>query len=138
MTEQEKIVDRKKTKRTLIYIVLGFVFFIFYQIKDKTSAFSNPSETTDNQAVESVNKEVSDYSGNKCAECNKNCKLGSEIYSSGDAMSGYKPYYLCGDTHCVNIRYEKDMRMKKYETQEQQYRNDMQDQGQEEATLHVN
>jgi len=141
MTEQEKLDDRKKTRRTMILVVIGFAMFLFYQVKTKTNLLGRSSNDTmieNTDHTKNSIQEVSEYSGYKCAECGTRCKTSSQIYSNGDAMSNYQPYHLCGNTDCINRRYEKDLRMRKHERLEQNYRDEMRQQGVESPTMHVN
>lgn len=87
-------------------------------VDDNTEAIIDNYDSTNSLTTNSE----STYTGNRCEECGKECKRGLELHSSGDAMSNYKPYYLCGDPVCTNNRYEKDLKMQRIERQEQMYR----------------
>lgn len=136
-----------KSKAILAVLIIGL--FVLAEKKFQfSSSKSEPIQPFDQEAFDQMRNQQNEnsaqasenadgFSGNICAECGKKCKKEKEMYSSGDAMSGYQPYYLCGDMNCVNKRYDKNMLMKKHERNEQQYRNYNRAQGEEEPTLYV-
>ncbi len=96
-----------------VFSIVGAV--VVYSFKSDKKELNNIGESTpfSSSSSETSNKPLIDYTGRRCAECNKKLIQGRELCSSGDGMSGYKPFCLCDNPDCWDIRMEKDKRYEK-------------------------
>ncbi len=96
--------------RTVPLICIAILFLIVGSMYHK--AVHKDEYPIENSKMNETNGSLLDgFTGHVCAECGAKCEEGKEMYSSGDAVSYYEPYYLCGDQYCIKSRYRKDLRM---------------------------
>lgn len=92
-----------------VYGVILLLLFTVYIISN--SITSQNSGEIQNETRDIVPTEINlvKYTNNFCAECGAKCVEGKEIPSTGDIISRYNPYYICGSTECINSRYNRVM-----------------------------
>lgn len=113
-----------------LWAIIGMLGVVWLYTEVKNNLSNSAVDDNNSEAIihdyDSTNSLTTNsesiYSGNRCDECGKECKRGLELHSSGDAMSNYKPYYLCGNAECTNNRHQKDLKMQRIDRQEQIYR----------------
>jgi hypothetical protein len=96
-----------KTFFTYIFWALIFLFVIFRNCDscDNKSEENKKGSSNTTQSSEAIPNNSNEFSGNHCAVCGNPCKKDKEIPSSGDAVSNYEPYYICGENmDCVYER----------------------------------
>lgn len=92
-------------KQIVIVFLIGIL--IAYMLDDRKAKSSDSEDRKDSEVSQDnkTNSNEGEYTGHYCLVCGSPCKKDKQISSSGDALSNYQPYYLCGENmDCVYER----------------------------------
>lgn len=111
----------KKRKHPLLQFILVLVALTFVLKFYKNWEENREKNKSRNEVTIRDENSYSNYSGQVCAECRSKCTTSSQLYSSGDIVSSYKPYYLCGKPECTERRFQRDKNWLEIENEQKEY-----------------